>query len=368
VTVTAALRFPTVGPGLEDEGILITSGTGAGQLRQIASTSGTMLTVATPWSTIPSPGDSLVLLNGSPGLAETSYRPAPNYHGVPGNDVLITFGSWDQSDRGFLASRFFHWRTIVHELGHNLGLRHCGKNKNKSLCDGVPPDVYDYRSLMSYAHQNYLQSTVNSYSGVGDPTFNDWFNLRLDFNRALVHLGNTLFLGLGSGAALPPGTILTDDDIPDNDPGQRQAEQLNGPLDFQSPTLDITSPSYGASFLQGQNLPVVFTATDNVALAPGSVNVRFDVDGSGAIDQTGETLVGSPTGNPNQFTVTFANLAGPNGVREIDARASDAPMGNVGQDTQPIFVPEPGVTLMMLFAVPLLGLLRRRRHRRCRYG
>lgn len=86
------------------------------------------------------------------------------------------------------------------------------------------------------------------------------------------------------------------------------------------------------------------------------MNVRFDVDGSGAIDQTGETLVGTPTGNPNQFTVTFTSLAGPNGVRKIDARVDDT-SENIGQDIQPIFVPEPGVTLMLLFAVPLIAWL-----------
>lgn len=164
------------------------------------------------------------------------------------------------------------------------------------------------------------------------------------------------------GGALPPGTILTEDDIEDTDPGYSDAVRANGgPLDVQPPILDITSPSYGASFLQGQNLPVVLTATDNVALAAGSVNVRFDVDGSGAIDATGETLVGTPTGNPNQFTVTFTSLAGPNGVRKIDARASDTPMSNVGQDLVPVYVPEPSVTLMLLIAVPFLAWCTRKR-------
>ncbi|MGH9203240.1 MAG: hypothetical protein ACRD2A_18585 [Vicinamibacterales bacterium] len=105
---------------------------------------------------------------------------------------------------------------------------------------------------------------------------------------------------------------------------------------------------------------MLLTATDNVALAAGSVNVRFDVDGSGAIDATGETLLGTPTGNPNEFTVTFTSLAGPDDVRKIDARASDT-SSNVGQDIVPVFVPEPGVTLMLLFAVLLLSLLHSKR-------
>jgi len=49
---------------------------------------------------------------------------------------------------------------------------------------------------------------------------------------------------------------------------------------------------------------VVVTATDDLAVAAGSLNVRSDLDGSGAIDTTGERLVGTATGNPNEFTVT----------------------------------------------------------------
>ena len=150
--------------------------------------------------------------------------------------------------------------------------------------------------------------------------------------------------------------------MPDLDPDQFDAEQANGPLDFQPPTLDITSPSYGSNFLQTQNLPVVFTAMDNVALAPGSMLVMFDVDGSGAIDQTGESQFATPTGNPNEFTVTFASLAGPDGIRRIDARATDT-SSNVGQDIVPIVIPEPEVALMVICAVPLLVLLERRRKR-----
>lgn len=173
VTVSGT-SFPTVGPGLFGNGVLVTSGAGAGQLRGILSTSGATLTVSTPWSTNPDPGDTITVVSGSSGLGETSFRPAPNYHGVPGNDTLITFGPWPVS-AGILGSSFFHWRTIVHEVGHTLGLRHCGTNPNASLCIAAPAS---YESLMSYAHQiAAAPGAVNSYAprvpGVPDPTFDD---------------------------------------------------------------------------------------------------------------------------------------------------------------------------------------------------
>jgi hypothetical protein len=160
------------------------------------------------------------------------------------------------------------------------------------------------------------------------------------------------------------GSPLTDRDI-NTEPGQREYDQANAPLDAQSPTLNVSTPSDSTRLLQNQNLSVVVQATDNVALAPGSVRVMFDVDGSGAIDQTGETLLGTPTANPNEFTVTFTSLAGPDGIRSIDARATDT-SSNVGQDKVALVIPEPEVTLMLLCAVPLLALLERRRKRRPR--
>jgi hypothetical protein len=357
----SGFTFPTVGLGLQGSGVLITSGAGAGQLRQVVSTSGAVINVTPPWTTIPGAGDTIALLSGSSGLGEVAFRSGPNFHAAPGNDLLMTLGAWPAAS-GALSIPFIHWRTVVHEVGHNLGLRHCGTNPNSAICIGAPAA---HESLMSYAHQANMSSTVNSYSprvpGTPDPTFDDWFNLRPDFNRAQIHLGNTSLIGLGAGGLPAGGNPVGADNVPDHEPDYGDFVQTNGPMDVQKPTLDITSPNYGASFLQGQNLPVVLTATDNIALAPGSVNVRFDVDGSGAIDQTGETLAATPTGNPNQFTVTFTSLAGPDGVRKIDARATDT-SSNIGQDIQPIFVPEPGVTLMLLLAVPLIGLLQRKRN------
>lgn len=355
VTVSG-VTFPTVGPGLVSQGVLVTSGAGAGQLRRITSTSGAVLTIeaSAPWSTVPSAGDTLAILGGSSGLAEVAFRPMPNRHGAPGNDFLMTLGVWTVNPAGFLSTSFVQWRTIIHELGHNLGLRHCGTTPIASVCEGMPAI---YESLMSYAHQIRMGTGVNSYSprlsGVPDPTFDDWLNLREDFSRALVHVGNTRRLGLGAGGILAPGSVITNEDFEDIDPDQFDYEQANGPIDVETPLIDIIAPPSGSNIVQGADLTVTVRATDNVAIGP--VMVSFDVDGSGAIDATGESVVATFSG-ADEFEAVFSNVMGPNGNRDIKALVSDT-SSNTGQDIEPIFVPEPSVVIALAVAVPLLWLL-----------
>jgi len=356
----SGLAFPTVGPGLANHAVLVTSGAGAGQLRKIASTSGATLTIESlhPWSTVPSAGDTLVFLLDSSGLGEVDFRPAPNNHGAPGNDFLMTLGTFGVNSAGFLATDFIQWRTIVHELGHNFGLRHCGTKTSASACEFTPAV---YESLMSYAHQLRTGTGVNSYSprvpGMPDMTFDDWFHLRPDFSKALVHVGNTRRLGLGAGSVVGPGAVITSDDVDDIDPGLSDYEQANGPIDLEGPAINIIDPPSGSNILQGNDLTVTVSATDNVALGP--VMVSFDIDGSGAIDTTGETVIATSSG-PDEFEAMFLNASGPDGNRDIVASVSDTST-NMSQDIEPIFVPEPSVVLSLAVAVPLLGLLARRR-------
>ena len=167
-----------------------------------------------------------------------------------------------------------------------------------------------------------------------------------------------LVAGRGGGDALTADHPLL------NAPNQtqREYEAVNGPLDVRPPVVDVASPAPGSKVLIGQDVRVVLQATDDVAIAPGTVRVMFDIDGSGAIDQTGETLFPTPTGKPGEFHVTFTRIAGPDGIRKIDARATDK-SSNVGQDLVPIVIPEPDATLMLLAAMGLLAILRRWRRR-----
>jgi hypothetical protein len=350
--------FPTVGSGLAGAGVLVTSGVGAGQLRQVASTSGAALTLAQPWATTPSAGDTLTFLFSSSGLAEVDFRPSPNNHGAPGNDFLMTLGIWGVHSTGTLAEPFVQWRTIVHELGHNLGLRHCGTNPDASVCIALPAT---YESLMSYAHQTKKGTGINSYSPsmppTPDPTFDDWFNLRPDFSRATVHIGNTSGLGLGVAGPLAPGSVIGSENLEEHEITLDDHLQANGPLDLEAPLIDIVSPPPFSSVLQSSDLTVTVAATDNIALSP--VSLTFDVYGSGAIDAAGETLVAAPIGS-DEFEATFMSVAGPDGPRDIVATVSDT-ADQMAMDTQPILVPEPSVTLSLAAGALFLAFLGRRR-------
>jgi hypothetical protein len=214
---------------------------------------------------------------------------------------------------------------------------------------------------MSYAHQTKKGTGVNSYSprvsGVPDPTFDDWFHLRPDFSRATIHIGNMRGLGLGVGGMLAPGSVIGSENIPEQEMTLDEHIQANGPLDLDAPVIDIISPAAFTTILQGSNLTVTVTATDDVS--PTSVIVRFDVDGSGAIDATGETQIATPIGS-DQYEATFLSLAGPASSRGIAASVSDD-AGHMAQDTQPVFVPEPSVAMALAAGAVLLRLLQKRR-------
>jgi uncharacterized repeat protein (TIGR01451 family) len=61
---------------------------------------------------------------------------------LPGNDLLVTLGGWSPVDGGTAAEQT---GTLMHELGHNLGLRHGG-----SVNTNYKPN---YFSTMNYAFQ-----------------------------------------------------------------------------------------------------------------------------------------------------------------------------------------------------------------------
>ena len=159
--------------------IEITGGKGAGQVRSIASNTSSQLTVSPNWTTIPDATSTFTLFEGSSGLAEVSFRSDDS--SIPGNDQIVSLGGWGVNSAGGLATPYIQWRTLAHELGHTLGLRHGGTDHNSMKGN-------NYLSLMSYSWQ--LQgppSIVNSYAGAADPTYNDWANLQMDFQNAIGH-------------------------------------------------------------------------------------------------------------------------------------------------------------------------------------
>ncbi|MCY2989632.1 MAG: hypothetical protein NTY19_17410, partial [Planctomycetota bacterium] len=164
---------------LRGEVMLITSGPAAGQRNTLAGkTADDQVSFYDTWSVTPDPTSGFVLLSGSSGLAETAFFSSPDNHGLPGSDLLVTlagFGLNAIPGAGYsvLGNAYTQWRTVAHELGHNLGLRHCGTDPSAAACEATP---FTYLSLMSYAHQvapllygSVLSATANTLQANGAP-------------------------------------------------------------------------------------------------------------------------------------------------------------------------------------------------------
>jgi hypothetical protein len=78
-------------------------------------------------------------LDGSPGSSGRAE--------IMGNDLMITMGNWYGANPGPSSNYISNWQaaTVMHELGHNLGLRHGGFEDNN-----YKPN---YFSVMNYLYQ-----------------------------------------------------------------------------------------------------------------------------------------------------------------------------------------------------------------------
>ncbi|MFG1497433.1 zinc-dependent metalloprotease family protein [Saccharospirillum sp. HFRX-1] len=146
---------------------------------------------------------------GSSGLAE-----------LVGNDILITLGavglnSGSTADRNLLIN--FQAGTVMHELGHNLGLRHGGDENTN--------DKPNYLSVMNYLYQlnglpligsdegdryyyssSYYEADPTCYSGLNQGPDQSYTGFRLDYSDGsaidldIAALNENLGLGeVGSG-------------------------------------------------------------------------------------------------------------------------------------------------------------------------
>ncbi len=156
--------------------------------------------------------------------------------GIPGHDFMVTMGNWstpggtEQQQAG----------TIMHELGHNIGLRH-GGNENMNY-------KANYLSLMSYAYQlrglrvdgtdgvlDYSRvrvasasesslSEISAFAPAGTTT-------EADLARYGVRIGTTLRTGTASG------------NLDFNGNGVIQASLIAQDLNNDGDTLDLISAS-----------------------------------------------------------------------------------------------------------------------------
>jgi Big-like domain-containing protein len=314
----------------EGDIVKITSGTGAGQYSTIDHVvNANKLQLKSVWNTLPAAGSAFIILEGYSGTSEEMVYPAPDYNSLPGNDSLIAMGAFaaplNSQTTGSLGELCDQWRTLAHELGHTLGLRH----------GGIDNDEYKggaYKSLMSYSWQQDCDgvSPVQSYSVLGDTTFNDWASLQHNFPDSEMHLGNTI--GLGFGGAPEPTQTTPELSATDY-------YNQNGPIDTIPPALTIESPAAGSNV--GLTLPLTVTvnATDNVLVA--AVSVAFDVNGNGNTTDPGELVQATLTGT-NTYQASFAALSGPVGTRTITASAIDT-TGNPATTQAAVHVVQPNL-------------------------
>ena len=116
---------------------------------------------------------------------------------ILGNDLLVSMGTFSK-EGGLhnIGSRNQQASTLMHEIGHNLGLRHGGGSNNNCLVN--------YVSVMNYAFQ--FDTVINSGKASTAPT--RW---RLDYSRQQLALGlneAALNESLGVGAFPEPNEPL----------------------------------------------------------------------------------------------------------------------------------------------------------------
>ena len=309
--------------------VKITGGTGAGQLRSIRSPLLTSFTVIPAWNVTPDATSTYVTLDGAGGNS----HPGERYDGAfsAGNNIGITLGGFNQFTPGNYQGSFIdEWQTLAHELGHILSLKHGGADH-----DNYKPT---YLSLMNYAYQNCpagrpardgngallsgaAACPINDYARATDPVFFDWGHL--DMKSAL----NFQRTGQAFGSEIsPPQPPFPSKHVPAN---QQQIELRFGPPDAQAPTVTITSPANGVVVVQGNSIPVTFTATDNVAVV--KAEVFFDVNGDRTVADPAEVFTATP-GGANTYSVTIPAISGPNTARYLTVMAYD-PTGNPGVAT-----------------------------------
>jgi hypothetical protein len=159
----------------------------------------------------------------------------------PGNDVIVSLGGPNWTGLPAAQTQRVHAGTLMHELGHNLGLRHGG-----DVCTNHKPN---YLSIMNYAFQ--FNGILPAAGGLGP----------LDYSRQdlpdLVESGLNEPVGIQDGAG-----NLTEHRCSN---GSRRLGAGNGYINWNCDTDDTTSGKADLNV----NANVNYDCTDSVT-TPGS--------------------------------------------------------------------------------------------------
>lgn len=131
--------------------------------------------------------------SGSSGLAE-----------LFGNDLIVSLGEWglDSSDTANTNQLInFQASTLMHELGHNLGLRHGGNEDTN--------DKPNYFSIMNYTYQLYGLSEIGNNEGdrFYQAIYNGNGNCHVALNKSYSTTDFIMDFSHGDAAALNLGSI-----------------------------------------------------------------------------------------------------------------------------------------------------------------
>jgi hypothetical protein len=265
----------------------------------------------------------------------------------PGNDFMVSLGAWT----GGVGSRDEQAGTFMHELGHNLGLRHGGD-------DGVNYKP-NYLSIMNYQFQlpNILKGRPLTFSsaklrtltelGLDETTGLNWANWDWTVYSALLQTTN--------GSKYVPLAVSTLGAIDWNNDGDEQdaytqANINNWPQREYANTDDQIL--YG--FDDWTNLNFRFTETGAFNRGLESMNIsdiEMTWELAQAMAEEAKNMVGGPTG-PVQIL---------NGT--IDSNVSDQPspqeQGTSSIDANILVIV--GTVVVVAVAIGSLLVLRKRR-------
>jgi beta-lactam-binding protein with PASTA domain len=325
ITMADAFSFETAAPSAQsgnfaNTSVIITSGTGAGQIRRVNSSAingGTghmSFDVGSAFNPIPDSTSTFVIADPSTGEGHAAFRYDNAF--APGRNLAITLGDAGSGPNGELGAADTQFQSFDHEMGHLLSLMH----------GGIDHDNYkaDYHSVMNYAYQfcpagqngasqgpgTPAPCPIEGYSGATDAISNNWNNVSSRFSLQFQSLGQAFGAIETAQAPFPPPRESSYHDI----------VKAYGPLDTTPPHVSIGSPLPGATFATGATIPLSFSATDNVAVVRGEVT--FDVNGDGTITDN-EIFVPSFT-PPGSFGSTIPATSGPGSSRKLSAIAYDA--------------------------------------------